>query len=272
MRSSMILLVGLSSVSVPGLCCAGLAGLAVLLALRHPAGQLRRMERRRSKLAALMTPLVGVVRGRSDAPPLIRRALLSTACAIALCLAAARLVGSLGGLIWLAAPIVAAAGVVALGWLEPRPAQRRRHQLIMEAPQALELMAACLGAGLPAGAACRAVVHCFDGPVSDDLGRVVALLELGVGEVAAWRSIHDHPQLGLAAADLTRSAESGTSMVDGLRQHAAAAREARRGALQVRARAVGVRSVAPMMGCFIPSFMVLGVVPSVVSAVFSAFG
>jgi hypothetical protein len=27
-----------------------------------------------------------------------------------------------------------------------------------------------------------------------------------------------------------------------------------------------------MMGCFIPSFMVLGVVPSVVSAVFSAFG
>jgi pilus assembly protein TadC len=270
--SSMILLTGLSSVSVSGLFCAGLAGLAVLLALRHPAAQLRRMERRASKLAALMTPLVRVVRGRSDAPPVIRRAFLSTACAIGLCLAAARLIGSLGGLVWLAAPIVAAAGFVALGWLEPRSARRRRHQLIMEAPQALELMAACLDAGLPAGAACRAVVQCFEGPVSDDLGRVVSLLELGVGEVAAWRSIHDHPQLGLAAADLARSAESGSSVVDGLQQHAAAAREARRGALQVRARAVGVRSVAPMMGCFIPSFMVLGVVPSVASAVFSAFG
>jgi pilus assembly protein TadC len=270
--SSMILLTGLSSVPVSGLFCAGLAGLAVLLALRHPAAQLRRMERRASKLAALMTPLVRVVRGRSDAPPVIRRAFLSTACAIGLCLAAARLIGSLGGLVWLAAPIVAAAGFVALGWLEPRSARRRRQQLIMEAPQALELMAACLDAGLPAGAACRAVVQCFEGPVSDDLGRVVSLLELGVGEVAAWRSIHDHPQLGLAAADLARSAESGSSVVDGLQQHAAAAREARRGALQVRARAVGVRSVAPMMGCFIPSFMVLGVVPSVASAVFSAFG
>jgi hypothetical protein len=100
----------------------------------------------------------------------------------------------------------------------------------------------------------------------------VSLLELGVGEVAVWRSIHDHPQLGLAAADGPVPRSPGASVVDGLQQHAAAAREARRGALQVRARAVGVRSVAPMMGCFIPSFMVLGVVPSVVSAVFSAFG
>jgi pilus assembly protein TadC len=100
----------------------------------------------------------------------------------------------------------------------------------------------------------------------------LASLQLGVGGAAAWRSIHDHPQLGLAAADLARSVESGISMVEGLRHHAAAAREARRGALQVRARAVGVRSVAPMMGCFIPSFMLLGVVPSVISAVFNAFG
>ena len=102
--------------------------------------------------------------------------------------------------------------------------------------------------------------------------QVLSLLDLGVGNVAAWQSIHDHPQLGLAAADLARSVESGASMVDGLRQHAAAAREVRRGALQVRARGVGVRSVAPMMGCFIPSFMLLGVVPTVVSAVFNAFG
>jgi pilus assembly protein TadC len=98
------------------------------------------------------------------------------------------------------------------------------------------------------------------------------MLELGVGEVSAWRALQDHPQLGLAAQDLARSVESGTSMVEDLRHHAAAAREARRGALQARARAVGVRSVLPMMICFIPSFMLLGIVPAVVSAVFNAFG
>jgi pilus assembly protein TadC len=59
-------------------------------------------------------------------------------------------------------------------------------------------------------------------------------------------------------------------MVEGLRHQAAAAREARRSELQVQARAVGVRSVLPLMTCFIPSFMLLGIVPAVVSAVFNA--
>ena len=59
-------------------------------------------------------------------------------------------------------------------------------------------------------------------------------------------------------------------MVEGLRHHAAAARELRRSELQVQARAVGVRSVLPLMTCFIPSFMLLGIVPAVVSAVFNA--
>jgi pilus assembly protein TadC len=175
------------------------------------------------------------------------------------------------GLIWLVVPVVAVTGVLALGWLEPRSARHRRQRLIMEGPQALELLAACLAAGLPARTACSAVVQSVDGPVADDLGQVLSLMELGVADVDAWRVLDDHPQLGLAAADLARSAESGTSMVEGLQHHAAAARGARRGALQVRARAVGVRSVLPMMTCFIPSFMLLGIVPAIVSAVFNAF-
>jgi pilus assembly protein TadC len=270
--SQTTLLAGLDFLSIARLLSAGLTGLAVFLVVRHPAGQLRRVTRPLSRFAVLTEPLIRVIRGRPDAPPLIRRALLSTGCAVALCLAGARLEGSLRSWVWLGLPVAGVAGVLVLGWLEPRSARRRRQQLIMEAPQALELMAACLGAGLPARSACAAVVKCFDGPVADDLGQVWASLQLGVGDAQAWRSIHDHPQLGLAAADLARSVESGTSMVEGLRHHATAAREARRGAMQVRARAVGVRSVAPMMGCFIPSFMLLGVVPSVISAVFNAFG
>jgi hypothetical protein len=85
----------------------------------------------------------------------------------------------------------------------------------MEGPQALELLAACLAAGLPASGqwtahghlaspksrrllirqpastACAAVVRAFDGPVADDLGRVLAMLQLGVGEVAACRALRD---------------------------------------------------------------------------------
>lgn len=217
-----------------------------------------------------MAPVARLLRGRADAPPLLHRVLLSLASVLALGLAGARIDGWLRSLVWFAVPVVAATGVLALGWVEPQSTRRRRQRLIMEVPQALELMAACLGAGLPARTACAAVVQTFDGPVADDLGQVLALLELGVGDVVAWEALRDHPQLGLAAADLARSVESGTSMVEGLRHHAAAAREARRSELQVRARAVGVRSVLPLMTCFIPSFMLLGIVPAVVSAVFNA--
>ena len=259
-------LTGLGTPSATALLCAGFAGLAVLLVLRNPAGQLRRMARRRSRLTEVVEPLARLIEGRADAPPLMRRVLLSTACALSLGVAGAG-IGWLGRLSWLAVPVVAATGVLALGWVEPPSARRRRRQLIMDAPQALELMAACLGAGLPARTACAAVVRTFDGPLADDLGRVLALLQLGVADVAAWRTLRDHPQLGLAAADLARSVESGTSMVEGLRHYAAAARETRRSELQVRARAVGVRSVLPLMMCFIPSFMLLGIVPAVVSAV-----
>lgn len=261
---------GLGPVSWTGLLCAALAGLTMFLALRHPAGQLRRIASGTSKLTIVAVPLGRLIRGRADASPVVRRMVLSGACALALALAAARM-NVPGGLIWLAMPIIAVAGLLTLGWLEPRSARRRRQQLIMEAPQALELLAASLAAGLPASTACAAVVRAFDGPVADDLGRVLAMLELGVGEVPAWRALRDHQQLGLAADDLARSVESGTSMVESLQHHAAAAREVRRGALQVRARAVGVRSVLPMMICFIPSFMLLGIVPAVVSAVFNAF-
>jgi len=267
-----ILLAGLSPPSWTGVLCAALASLAVFLALRHPAGQLRRTTTGVSKITVAAAPLVRLIGGRPDAPPLARRVLVSATCASALGFAAASVDSFPRTLIWLVVPITAVTGLLVLGWLQPRSARRRRQQLIMEVPQALELLAACLAAGLPARTACAAVVEAFDGPVADDLGQVLALLQLGAAEVAAWKALSDHPQLGLAAADLARSVESGTSMVQGLQHHAAAARDARRGALQVLARGVGVRSVLPMMICFIPSFMLLGLVPAVVSAIFSAFG
>jgi pilus assembly protein TadC len=264
------MLTGLGTLSATTLLSAGLAGLAVFLAWREPAGELRRLTPRRAKLAGVVAPLIRLIQGRPDAPPLLRRMLVSLACALGLTLAAAGNDGWLGRVLWFALPIVAATGVLVLGWLEPRSACRRRQQLIMEVPQALELMAACLGAGLPVRTACAAVVRTFEGAVADDLGQVLALQQLGVPDAAAWRTLHDHPQLGLAAADLARSVESGTSMVEGLRHQAAAAREARRSVLHVRARTVGVRSVLPLMMCFIPSFLLLGIVPAVVSAVFHA--
>ncbi len=253
------------------LLCAALAVVTALLAVPQPGG--RRIGRSAgSPGSGPPSALLRLIRGRRDAPPIRRRLLLSTAGAMATGVAGAPYLPGPEWLPWLTAPVLAVLGTVGLGWLVPRATARRRQRLILDTPQALDLLAACLDAGLPVRQAGRAVVAAFDGPIADDLGQVMMLVGLGASDADAWRQLHDHPQLGPAADDLARSVESGTMMVEGLRRHAADARQARAGVLQVRARAVGVRTVLPLMICFIPSFLLLGVVPTVASAIATAFG
>lgn len=251
---------------------AGLAGLAVRGLMRPPTGRWRfastgdqapepaRAGPWRSRAWA----------GRPDGPSMARRLTLGALAATGLCLAGSAF--GPGPWFWLAWPLLVLLVVGALGVLEPRAVRVRRERLVVDTPQALDLLAAGIAAGMPARLAGRAVAQAFDGPVAEDLGRALDLADLGVAEVEAWRSLAGHPQLGPAAQDLARSVESGTLMVQALERHAAAAREARRTASVVRARSVGVRSVLPLMTCFIPSFLLLGVVPTVVSALASALG
>ncbi len=238
---------------------AGLAGLALLLAWPPAA--------RRSALARVRRPPPRWLRGRADAAPFGRRLLGAGALGLAVT-----------AVLWRAGPLVALgcgllvtlAGAVVLGWLEPAATRVARHRRIADTPQALDLLASCLAAGLPVRSALRAVVEVIDGPLADDLGQVLRLTELGRDDVSAWRTLARHDQLGPAALDLARSVETGALLVESLLVHAEVAREERRGQVEEAARRVGVRSVLPLMVCFIPAFLLLGIVPTVASAVLNA--
>jgi pilus assembly protein TadC len=54
-------------------------------------------------------------------------------------------------------------------------------------------------------------------------------------------------------------------LADGLRAHADDARTEARDAAVKAARTVGVRSVVPLMTCFLPAFVLVGVVPIIAS-------
>lgn len=159
-----------------------------------------------------------------------------------------------------------------MGKLEPGEVRRRRLQMVIDCPHTLELLAACLRAGLPLRSATRAVAEVLEGPLRADLMEVLRQIELGVPEPDAWRSLRGHPVLGRLALDLARSVESGTMLVETLRHHARDSRRARRGALEARAKTVGVHSVPPLMVCFLPAFLLIGVVPTGVSAFIHALG
>ena len=201
----------------------------------------------------------------------VRTRLLAAAAVLVLVATAVPALDRLGALVpWLLGSVAALVTFVVLGRLEPGAARRRRAQLVLDLPQALELLAAGLSAGLPLRSAAEAVVEVFDGPVGEELGNVATLVGLGTPDGEAWRGLRSHPQLGPVATDLARSVESGTTLVRALRRHARDARSARHAALEVAAKAVGVRSVLPMMLCFIPAFLLLGIVPTVVSALQNA--
>lgn len=209
---------------------------------------------------------------RAQAPPLRQRLLVGVACGAVAMLGGSSLLPGHQRLLIVAAAVATVAMVIIMGRAERPAARRRRERLVQELPQVLELLASAMNAGLPLRAAVREVLAVIDGPLAEDLTDVVRAIDLGQPEPDAWRTLRQHPQLGQISVDLARSVESGTMLVAVLRRYASLARRDRRGALEARARTVGVKSVPPLMVCFVPAFLLVCVVPTIVSALQHAIG
>jgi Flp pilus assembly protein TadB len=156
-----------------------------------------------------------------------------------------------------------------LGTAENPAARRRREELDRDLPTAVHLLGACLEAGAASSAALESVAEALPGAVADELLVVRHRLALGVDPVTVWRDLAQHPQLGPLGRSLARAHRSGASVRDavaGLARELAAQSRSRTDAL---ARSVEVRAAAPLGACFLPAFLLLGVVPMVVG-VFSA--
>jgi Flp pilus assembly protein TadB len=171
----------------------------------------------------------------------------------------------LGGTAGVGAGAVAA--VVAwrvLGNAESPAARRRRDELDRDLPTAVQLLAACLAAGSATTTAIAEVADALPGPVADELRLVRHRLELGVGPDTVWQELAGHPQLGPLGRAFARAHRSGASVATvalSLADELTARSRARTDEL---ARSVEVRAAAPLGVCFLPAFVLLGVVPMVV--------
>lgn len=163
--------------------------------------------------------------------------------------------------------VSAVVAYVASGRIVSPATRRRRRRLAVDLPGALDLMAACLAAGLPVRGAAAAVAGAYGGPLAEDVGGVLAQVAIGDSEAHAWLRLGDDPVWSLVARDLARSVESGSTLVDLLRTHAERSRKEWHAVIVARARTVGVRSVLPLMTCYLPAFMLVGIVPVIAGAV-----
>lgn len=151
--------------------------------------------------------------------------------------------------------------IAGLAWLIGGAGRRRGALLVVQLPGCLDLLASALGAGAPLRAAVRRVAALTPEPSAAVLRTVVAHMDIGRSDAQAWQVLSADPVWGPVSRDLVRCADSGAAVADILGVHAAEARARRAAQRDARVRAVGVRSALPLVVCFLPAFVLVGVIP-----------
>lgn len=126
-------------------------------------------------------------------------------------------------------------------------------------PRAADLLASALSAGAAPAAALAAVAEAVGGEVGARLRSVAA------GLAGGWDP--PEPPQGDPTARLVRSlvraSATGAPLADAVRAIAEEERQRARWEAMERARTAGVRAVGPLAACFLPAFVLVGVVPVV---------
>ena len=195
--------------------------------------------------------------GRPAGPLLIRIACVATGVV---------LVFVIGGIVGVAVGgAIALLGPRLLATLESRAQRQRRVDLERQMPATADLLAACLAAGATPVEATRAVARAIGDPIATPLRRLTGALDLGADPVTAWSALASEASLRPIARAASRSAETGAPLATLLIAVADEQRDAMRARAAAAARAAGVRSVAPLVACFLPAFILVGIVPVVAS-------
>ncbi|WP_285915547.1 type II secretion system F family protein [Actinomadura opuntiae] len=158
---------------------------------------------------------------------------------------------------------VAVAVWYSFGRLGSADRRRRRARLIADLPVAVDLLAACLRGGAPWHDAVEAVADAVGGPLGDELRGVAVQIRLGADPVEAWLALTAEPSLAPLARTAVRAVSSGAALAPSLGRLARDQRRVARTAAAERARAAGIRALAPLGLCFLPAFVLLGVVPAI---------
>jgi len=156
----------------------------------------------------------------------------------------------------------------------PRRSRRHRKRRVAawrgEIPQFLDLLAAGSTAGLSAEISFRQAASCLHGPLGLDLGDVMRSVDLGIPwreALAAFVERTGDPDLSRMASVLARTETLGVSLRDATRDLAGTVREARRAATLERARTAPVRMLFPLVFMILPAFLLLTVVPVLITTV-----
>lgn len=174
---------------------------------------------------------------------------------------AAVLIGGLSG-------VITGALATAAGWWAIRRTRRPRAPTLDIAAKlrlagTLDLLAACLSAGLPVPSALDAVSGTASAEVGEALRSTAGLLALGCHADEAWAPVRTVPGLAELASAAIRTSRSGAAFATAAADLAGRFRDELATETEERAERAGVALALPVGLCFLPAFFCLGVLPVV---------
>ncbi|AYY11747.1 type II secretion system F family protein [Actinobacteria bacterium YIM 96077] len=173
----------------------------------------------------------------------------------------------LNGALGLVVALVTGIGVwFGSGRLEPRARAREREEIIALLPVAADLLTAALAAGCPPIRAAEHVGHALGGPLGRLLVTAATTAAMGCEPAYAWSRLMAEPALRPLARALTSASMRGVSPVPVLEHIARDARQTARWEVERRIKSLGSRAAAPLGLCFLPAFVLVGIVPVVATS------
>jgi pilus assembly protein TadC len=148
---------------------------------------------------------------------------------------------------------------------EPAEVREARRRAVADLPLCADLLAAALKAGAPVDRAASAVADALGGPLGERLDRTARSLRLGAEPAEGGAHLADVTGAPRLIAAVIRSSASGGALAGALTRLADDLRADRAVAAEAAARRAGVLIVLPLGLCFLPAFVLAGLVPVLVA-------
>jgi pilus assembly protein TadC len=153
----------------------------------------------------------------------------------------------------------------ALRRIEPPDVRERRLREAADLSIGADLLAAALRAGAPVDRAVAAVADALGGPLGERFAAGARSLRLGADPEEAWELLDAVSGGHRMAAAAVRSSASGAALAGAFTRLADDLRADRAVATESAARRAGVLIVLPLGLCFLPAFILAGLVPVIVA-------
>jgi tight adherence protein C len=147
---------------------------------------------------------------------------------------------------------------------------KEKRQVLIQADAAdtIDQLTICVEAGLGFDAALSRVAATTEGPLSDELRHTISDIQAGVPRAQALRALSDRAQvieIRQLVTALLQAQKHGVPMAETLRIQSSEMRLKRKQRTEEKANKLTVKMLFPIIVCFMPVFMIISVVPALIS-------